>query len=175
MSILNVEIKAKSEKNEYIRNLLKSLNAYFKGEDHQIDTYFKTNRGRLKMREGNIENNLIYYERDNTKGPKNADITLFKSHPDSTLKELLTKSNGILTMVDKKREIYFIENVKFHLDRVNDLGTFLEIEAIDKNRTIGKEKLLKQCHHYMDLFKISESDLISVSYSDLILEKQSRS
>lgn len=172
MSILNIEIKAKSENNDEIRSILKLKKAEFNGEDHQIDTYFNTKSGRLKLREGNIENNLIHYERENTKGPKKSDITLFKSNPSSTLKELLTKAIGILTIVDKKREIYFIENVKFHIDTVEELGTFIEIEAIDKNRTIGKEKLLQQCQHYLDLFKISESNLISVSYSDLLLEKQ---
>ena len=171
MSILNVEIKAKSEKNKSIREILKARNATFKGEDHQIDTYFNTNNGRLKLREGNIENKLIYYKRENKKGPKNTEIILFNSSPDSTLKQLLTESNGILTKVDKKREIYFIENVKFQLDNVKGLGTYIEIEAIDKEGNIGQEKLLEQCKHFMELFNLSESDLVSVSYSDLILEK----
>ncbi|HCV82885.1 MAG TPA: adenylate cyclase, partial [Zunongwangia profunda] len=86
-------------------------------------------------------------------------------------KQLLTISNGILTIVDKKREIYFIDNVKFQLDTVKDLGTFIEIEATDVNKNKSKEDLLNQCEFYMELFKLSESDLISVSYSDLILEK----
>ena len=73
--------------------------------------------------------------------------------------------------MDKKREIYFIDNVKFHIDGVEDLGTFIEIEAIDKDGSIGKEKLLEQCQSFLDLFKIPQEDLISVSYSDLLLRK----
>lgn len=57
------------------------------------------------------------------------------------------------------------------MDTVESLGTFVEIEAIDKNG-IGKEKLLEQCNFYMSQFKISKEDLISVSYSDLILRKR---
>ncbi len=83
----------------------------------------------------------------------------------------MVNSNGVLTVVDKKREIYFIDNVKFHIDTVQDLGTFMEIEAIDDGGDIGKEKLLQQCNEYLKSFEISESDLISVSYSDLLLEK----
>ena len=171
MSNLNIEIKAKSNNNSEIRKILQSKSADFKGIDHQIDTYFKTNEGRLKLREGNIENKLIFYKRQDKKGPKKSDYILYSSKPNSSLKQLLTISNGILTIVDKKREIYFIDNVKFQLDTVKDLGTFIEIEATDVNKNKSKEDLLNQCEFYMELFKLSESDLISVSYSDLILEK----
>lgn len=171
MKHINIEIKARSNNHEKIRGFLKSHNADFKGIDHQIDTYFQVNKGRLKLREGNIENYLIYYERENKEGPKQSDIILFKSNPGSSLKSILVNANGILTIVDKKREIYFIENVKFHIDTVEELGTFMEIEAIDEDGSIGKEKLLEQCNEYLKLFEISESDLISVSYSDLLLGK----
>ncbi|MBU0661014.1 class IV adenylate cyclase [Patescibacteria group bacterium] len=168
---LNIEIKAKSNNQEAIRDILKSKNADFKGVDHQIDTYFKVNNGRLKLREGNIENKLIHYQRENKEGPKQSDVTLYNFVPNSSLKDILTKSLGILTIVDKKREIYFIDNVKFHIDVVEDLGTFVEIEAIDKDGSIGKEKLLEQCNFYLNLFEICEEDLISLSYSDLLLKK----
>ncbi|MAQ40970.1 class IV adenylate cyclase [Mesonia oceanica] len=171
MGNLNIEIKAKSNNNSEIRKILQSKSADFKGIDHQIDTYFKTNEGRLKLREANIENKLIFYKRQDKKGPKKSDYIIYCSEPNSSLKQLLTISNGILTIVDKKREIYFIDNVKFQLDTVKDLGTFIEIEATDVNKNKSKEDLLNQCEFYMELFKLSESDLISVSYSDLILEK----
>lgn len=170
MSHINIEIKARCNNQDKIRHILKLQNADFKGIDHQIDTYFKVKNGRLKLREGNIENFLIYYERGNTVAAKQSDVTLFKTEPGSTLKEILTKANGILAVVDKKREIYFVENIKFHLDTVQNLGTFVEIEAIDKSGSIGKEKLLAQCEKYMKLFQIPKSDLISNSYSDLLLE-----
>ncbi len=171
MTNKNIEIKAKSNNQDFIREILKSRNADFKGVDHQIDTYFKVNNGRLKLREGKIENQLIHYLRENKKGPKQSDFTLFKSDPKSSLKEVLTKALGVLVVVDKKREIYFIDNVKFHIDIVKDLGTFVEIEAIDNDGTIGKDKLLKQCQFFLELFEISQEDLISVSYSDLLLLK----
>lgn len=170
MGLLNVEIKAKSDKPSKIRELLNSKKAIHKGIDHQIDTYFSVKHGRLKLREGNIENNLIHYFRENKEGPKQSKITLFKSEPDSTLKDILTNSIGILCVVDKIREIYFIDNVKFHIDTVKDLGTFVEIEAIDKDGTIGEIELLNQCEFYLELFGIPKGNLVSVSYSDLILE-----
>ena len=171
MAHLNIEIKAKSVDNDKIRGLLRSNNADFKGIDHQIDTYFKVHLGRLKLREGEIENHLIYYQREDIEGPKRSDVILFKSNPKSSLKDILTKSLGVMVVVDKKREIYFVENVKFHIDDVKDLGIFVEIEAIDTSGEIGKDRLLEQCRYYMDLFEIDQQSLISVSYSDLLLQK----
>lgn len=169
MPHLNIEIKAKYDNHKKIRDILLSRKADFRGLDHQIDTYFKTNKCRLKLREGNIENFLIFYERENKAGPKKSKVILFKSESKSVLKEILKRSLGILTTVDKKREIYFIDNVKFHLDRVKGLGSFIEIEAIDRNGSIGKKKLLLQCQFYLKLFNIKKKDLIPDSYSDLLL------
>src|SRR3989344_4946877 len=150
MAHINIEIKAKCRYQDEIRYILKQRGADFKGIDHQIYTYFKVNHGRLKLREGNIENYLIYYDREDKAGPKQSNVGLYRTEPSSALKDLLTKSLGILVTVDKRREIYFIENIKFHLDNVKDLGTFVEIEAIDKDGDIGKDRLLEQCQLYMD-------------------------
>ena len=171
MKRLNIEIKARCNDHEKIRSILKSRNADFKGTDHQIDTYFKVDNGRLKLREGNIENFLVFYEREDKEGPKKSDVILFKSDPSSSLKGILLKSLGALVVVDKQREIYFIENVKFHIDTVMNLGTFMEIEAIDSDGSYKKEKLLEQCQSYLKLFGIPKDDLVSVSYSDLLLKK----
>ena len=73
-------------------------------------------------------------------------------------------------VVDKIRRIYFIDNVKFHFDRVVGLGTFVEVEAIDKGGDMNINLLKQQCSHYATLFEIKEVDYISHSYSDLILE-----
>ena len=160
MNHTNIEIKAKINNPDRIQGVLRSHKADFKGTDHQIDTYFKVSTGRLKLREGNIENCLIYYQRVDQAGPKQSDVILYKTGLNSPLKQILTQSLGELAVVDKEREIYFIDNVKFHIDRVNGLGLFMEIEAIDADGDIGKSKLLEQCHYYMQILGISKKDLI---------------
>jgi len=125
----------------------------------------------LKLREGNIENYLVFYERENINGPKQTNVIIYENCQTSTLKDILTESLGKFVEVYKKREIFFIENVKFHLDTVKDLGTFVEIEAIDKDGDIGKDKLLEQCNYYLNLFGIDSKDLIANSYSDMISAK----
>lgn len=169
MPHLNIEIKARCTDPTHIVHFLKENQADFRGEDHQIDTYFHTQSGRLKLREGNIEHSLIYYERPDQKGPKAAEIILIPQPPEE-IKALLEKTNGIKVVVDKVRRIYFIDNVKFHIDTVQDLGAFVEIEAIDLDGSIGREKLLKQCNYYLQAFRIPEEDLLTASYSDMLLQ-----
>lgn len=171
MGIQIIEIKARCNDSEKIRNILKNHEAEFKGVDHQIDTYFKVANGRLKLREGNIENTLIHYHRPNQAGPKKSEVSLFRPPLDPDLKTVLTKANGILTVVDKQREIYFIDNVKFHIDEVKNLGSFVEIEAIDEDGSIGLEKINAQCQHYVELFNIAKQDLMINSYSDMLLQQ----
>ena len=170
MPVNIIEIKAKCLDAETIKNILESNNADFKGIDHQIDTYFKSPIGRLKLREGNIENTLIHYNRPNQAGPKNSQVTYLRLTPNSGIKAVLIAAMEILTIVDKKRSIYFIDNVKFHLNEVKHLGSFVEIEAIDETGEIGLTKLKEQCDYFMELFAIRFEDLIEVSYSDLMLE-----
>jgi len=171
MNHLNVEFKARCEHPERVRKVLSKYNAKFAGIDHQIDTYFNCSQGRLKLREGNIENSLIHYERDDQSGPKQSLVTLFQTEPQTSLKYLLTKALGVKIIVDKKREIYFIDNVKFHLDEVMSLGSFVEVEAIDLEGNLGKTYLQQQCQKYLDEFNIKPEQLISCSYSDLLLAR----
>lgn len=177
MSIRNIEIKAHSARHTEIRRILKDLGADFRGVDHQVDTYFRVSNGRLKLREGCIENNLIHYQRSNEGGPRESRVTLFSCKPlegvdPSTvhpLKKILSEALEVLVVVDKKREIYFLDNVKFHIDSVDALGEFVEIEAIDTDGSIGPEELRRQCERYISLFGISEDEMVAESYSDMLI------
>lgn len=168
---LNVEIKARSSDHTFIRNYLRENNAEFRGTDYQTDTYFNVAEGRMKLRQGNIENSLIHYSRENVAGPKKSNVILYPVTEPSNLLQLLTHALGVKVTVSKQREIWFIGNVKFHLDHVDGLGNFIEIEAIDKEGNIGKVKLTEQCSFYMHAFRIVPSDLLQNSYSDMFLEK----
>ena len=136
MPYINIEIKARTNKTEQIRQFLVDNNADYKGLDIQTDTYFNVLKGRLKLRQGNIENNLIFYDRQNSSGPKQSDFDLTEVKDIDTLKSILTKAIGVKVVVTKKREIYFIRNIKFHLDTLEELGQFVEIEATNKNTNL---------------------------------------
>ena len=170
MSHLNVEIKAIVNDPSFIRNYLVDHSAIFKGIDEQTDTYFNVHAGRLKLREGNIENNLIFYNRTNQAGPKSSNFNLVKIDDAKELKEVLERSCGIKMIVRKKREIYYIDNVKFHIDEVPGLGSFIEIEAGNILAEKTESELLDQCNFYLKELGIKEEDLVSESYSDLLMK-----
>lgn len=168
---LNIEFKATTASIEAAENKLKTLNPVFIGIDHQIDTYYNVQNGRLKLREGNIENALIYYERENTSDAKQSKVILYNHVPSTELKDLLAKVHGVKVVVDKKRKIYFVDNVKFHFDTVENLGSFIEVEAIDKDGSISIEMLQQQCDYYAKFLGVEQSDYLSLSYSDMLLAK----
>jgi predicted adenylyl cyclase CyaB len=92
--------------------------------------------------------------------------------PGLPLGQVLAGALDVLAVVDKTREIHYLDNVKFHVDTVEDLGSFVEIEAIDADGSIGADRLLEQCRAYLELFGIAGDDLVAGSYSDLILQRK---
>jgi len=95
-------------------------------------------------------------------------VLLYQHAPDPSLKAILIKVLGIKVVVEKNRKIYFIGHVKFHFDTVPGLGTFVEVEAIDRTGEIGISQLQQDCEKYAALFNIQAADHIACSYSDMI-------
>ncbi len=166
MDVINIEIKARCANPIIIREILLSKHAEFKGTDYQTDTYFSVPRGRLKLREGNIENNLIFYFRVDEAGPKKSDCILYKPEDSPALKRILERSLGIRTVVRKTREIWYLDNIKIHIDQLESLGSFVEIEAKQEGE-LTEADLYRQCHSLLSEFGIKEEELVSESYSDM--------
>ncbi|MDX2284892.1 MAG: class IV adenylate cyclase [Bacteroidia bacterium] len=164
---LNIEIKARTKERGRLREILLEAGARFHGEDQQTDTYFHTPEGRLKLREGFIERNLIFYRRGDQAGPKASEVFLYRPDEAPLLRELLTAALGVRQVVNKRREIYFAENVKFHLDLVEGLGEFVEIEAIDMDGHADEARLRAQCAAWMERLGIRAEDLLEGSYSEM--------
>ena len=173
MKIVNFEFKARIKDEQRVRDALKTLNARSIGTDHQVDTYFRVPSGRLKVREGRIENALIFYRRSNARRARQSAVEMMLLPRRNSLRAILARAFATLAVVDKRREIYFVKNVKIHLDRVRQLGKFLEVEAI--SRTGDVKKIRSQARHFQQLFGISAKDIVAESYSDLILAKNLRS
>jgi predicted adenylyl cyclase CyaB len=173
VKLLNFEFKARLTNEPRVREVLKRLNARFIGTDHQIDTYFRVPSGRLKVREGRLENALIFYRRSNIRRARKSAVELMLLPRRNSLRAILASAVGTLAVVDKRREIYFVKNVKIHLDRVRQLGNFLEVEAI--SRSGDAKKIQSQARQVQELFGITTKDIVAESYSDLILAKNLRS
>ncbi|MEN9685198.1 MAG: hypothetical protein RLZZ28_984, partial [Bacteroidota bacterium] len=170
MSFINIEIKAKCFHPEKVEAFLIAAGARFVGLDRQKDSYFHVPSGRLKLRQGNIENSLIFYQRPDQEGPKQSDFHLSKINDGIATEQLLARALGIKVVVSKNRKIFYLNNVKFHLDEVPGLGSFVEIEAgnlTDPSKTVNDLK--EQCAYFMRAFELREEDLINNSYSDMLL------
>jgi len=95
MKIRNYEFKARVDDPREYENSLLTLDPEFRGTDLQTDTYFNVKQGRLKLREGNNENALISYHREDTAGSKLSEVVFYRHAPDAALKEILVKQFGI--------------------------------------------------------------------------------
>ena len=127
----NVEIKARVDDLEGLRHRLATLP--IRGEEHldQIDTFFRVAHGRLKLREfadGSAE--LIYYERPDNGGVKLSQYERLPLPKPTALKQVLTTSLGVRGTVTKHRDVYLVGQTRIHLDTVDGLGTFLELEVV---------------------------------------------
>ena len=171
MRIANFEFKVKVDNLDELEDHLRKLNPRYVGEDYQTDTYFQVEEGRLKLRQGNIENSLIHYNRENVAESKLSEVTLYRTECPHDLKDTISKVLPIRVIVNKVRKIYFVDNVKFHFDKVEGLGEFLEVEAIDDSSKFSSEELKGQCNKYFQYFELDKDQLIDLSYSDLLYNK----
>lgn len=131
MGHLNVEFKARTAEPERVLALLEQLGAQEQGLDSQTDVYYRAARGRLKLRRGNIENSLIHYDREDQSGAKRSKVHLAALPDDWDPDQVLDAALERDVVVHKQRHILWLDNVKFHVDDVVGLGTFIEVEAID--------------------------------------------
>jgi adenylate cyclase, class 2 len=167
MQTYNTALKARLGHPDPIRAFLMEHQARLAATDHQKDTYFHVPHGKLKLRQGTVETALIHYD-PSLADPCAGDPGYVPVIEESCgLLDLLNRALGIRVVVEKTREIYFIDNVKFHLDEVKGLGYFLEIEAVDVDDSTTTAELAAQCCRYRDALGIREEDLLTRSYSDL--------
>jgi len=172
-----VELKAKVDDLDVVRRKLTSLGAHCKGTFPQIDFYFNVPEGRLKLRqvEGIDEAELVYYERENIAGPKRSDVFILEIRKPAVFKILLEKLLKTRAIVEKVREIYRYQGallaskrqcVKIHLDKVKELGTFVEFEMETSDQTVERDRQI--LGNLIKELGIKPEQLERLSYVDLI-------
>ncbi|HIE14019.1 TPA: CYTH domain-containing protein [Candidatus Bathyarchaeota archaeon] len=161
-----IEIKAKVDNLNIVREKLYDLGAVKVGIFRQIDTYFDVPEGRLKLRETEDSEilELVYYERENIPGPKRSKVYVLRFKKSNNIQDKLDKILKKTVIVDKIREIYLYKGTKIHLDNVRGLGMFVEFEK--KVCNIERDKEFLRC--LMKKLSLNEKHLESFSYSDLV-------
>jgi predicted adenylyl cyclase CyaB len=151
-----------------LREIAQRLATHPAETQHQVDTYFQSRRGRLKLREINDQRaELIWYERADQKQPKTSRYGLVSIDDPPALKQALAATIGIRVIVEKQREIYLYDNVRIHLDLVVDLGTYLEFESV-LGAHIDAETGTAQVNFLIGEFGIRDDDLCTGSYAEML-------
>jgi predicted adenylyl cyclase CyaB len=164
----NIEIKARARDFNAIRSRAEVLSDTPVEVIPQIDTFFSTEKGRLKLRElGPSRAQLIYYERPDQNGPKRSDYHIFETGDPINLKTTLSLALGTRGIVRKTRYLYLVGQTRVHLDDVEGLGQFMELEVVlnpyqsDHDGQAIAEDLMSQ-------LGIEKGDLLEGAYMDLM-------
>ena len=168
----NVEIKARATDFAAQRARAFELSGESPELLTQEDTFFSTRRGRLKLRRfSDAEGELIYYERPDAQGPTESRYLILPTREPAVLRDALSKALGISGVVRKRREVYHVAGTRVHMDTVEGLGEFIELEAVlgpDESQEDGRARVRELAGE----LGISDGDLIDRAYIDLLLERR---
>jgi adenylate cyclase class IV len=164
----NIEIKARARDFAGLRRRAEALSDGPVEIIPQVDTFFYTPAGRLKLREfGPARAQLVYYARSDGSGPKRSDYHLFETTDPENLKAVLMPALGVRGIVRKTRYLYMVGQTRVHLDDVDGLGQFVELEVVlsagqsDLEGQALAEKLMRE-------LGILEEDLLQGAYMDML-------
>jgi adenylate cyclase class IV len=188
----NFEFKARVRDFAAVHEVLGKRRAHFAGILEQIDTYFHAPRGRLKLREirrhspaehkVGVEFQLIFYQRADKAAIRRSDYSIVPLDHADDLRELLATALGIHLVIRKSRELFLLgykggaadENgihIRIHLDRVEELGEFVEVEAL-AGGDISAVQAAQEAQALLEEFGIPQGDLMTGAYADLLAEKR---
>ncbi|MFH1742809.1 MAG: class IV adenylate cyclase [bacterium] len=167
----NTEIKARVTDFAQLKTVAEKLSESPGQIIDQEDVFFRVPKGRLKLRILSPNSGaLIFYERENQPGPKQSDYTVVRTEDPSTLRLVLESALGVLGVVRKTRILYWVGQTRIHLDEVEELGQFLELEVVMRpDQTI--EEGTRIAVELMEKLGIREKDLIEGAYLDLLLNR----
>ncbi|MGE8628330.1 class IV adenylate cyclase [Achromobacter denitrificans] len=164
----NVEIKARVASLDAIEPLAAALSGQEPVSIAQDDTFFACANGRLKLRafaDGTGE--LIFYRRSDETGPKESFYVISRTDTPDTLREALTLAYGTAGRIRKQRLLFMAGRTRIHLDRVEGLGEFLELEVVLRDgETL--EAGMEEARSLMAALGVAPEQLLSGAYVDLL-------
>ena len=164
----NVEIKARLTDRDAVEARAAQLSDSGPALIEQDDTFYPSATGRLKLRrfaDGSGE--LIYYERDDTAGPKGSFYLVTPQADPDSLDASLQHAIGLRGRVRKQRTLYLIGRTRVHLDRVEHLGDHLELEVVMADGE-SLDHGVAEAERLCALLGIAPDDLIEGAYIDLL-------
>jgi adenylate cyclase class IV len=166
----NIEIKARIDSVERVALIAATLADSGPVEIAQDDTFFRCENGadRLKLRTFAPDRaELIFYRRANSSGPKESFYLITPTTTPDALRESLTLAWGQAGRVRKQRRLFLVGRTRVHLDRVEGLGEFLELEVVLKEGE-SAEAGVAEAHALMAQLGIGADRLVQGAYVDLL-------
>jgi predicted adenylyl cyclase CyaB len=164
----NVEIKARIDTVESLAPRAAAIATAGPTEIFQDDTFFCCNGGRLKLRAfSDSAGELIFYRRADMPGPKESFYVRSPTSEPNSLREALSLAYGVAGRVVKQRTLFLVGRTRVHLDRVRDLGEFLELEVVlrdDEPTEVGTH----EAHELMACLGVDSGQFIEGAYVDLL-------
>ena len=164
----NVEIKARVEDRDALVRRAQALATEGPVEIAQDDTFFHCESGRLKLRAfADDRGELIFYRRANVSGPKESFYVRSPTSSPGTLRESLALAYGVAGRVRKQRTLFLCGRTRIHIDRVDGLGDFVELEVVlDEGESA--EAGMGEAHDLMARLGIDAARLVEGAYVDLL-------
>ena len=164
----NIEIKARVPDPEALLARAEALATEETQTILQTDTFFQVPTGRLKVREfADGSGELICYERPDGEGPKTSTYDIARTGDGAALRRVLAAALDVRGVVSKKRLLVMVGRTRIHLDEVEGLGSFMELEVVlagDDSRSQGE----KEAAELMEKLGITSADLVRGAYIDLL-------
>ena len=165
----NVELKSRDPDPARTLELARRLGASDEGEIAQRDTYFGGSRARVKLREQTPgDDELIAYRRPDDAQERVSEYLRVPVPDAAALKEALDAAYGTKVVVSKKRQLLLWENVRIHLDEVEGLGSYVELEGLVEGDDDGPAR--ERVQRLRSELEIDDADLVAGSYSDLLTD-----
>jgi predicted adenylyl cyclase CyaB len=168
----NIEIKATVEDVEQMRRTVEALGGIPCQVLHQEDIFFHTGAGRLKIRLcSQSDPELIFYNRIDTPQPTESEYTICKVPQSELLTQILSAALGIAGVVRRRRLLFLIDKTRIHLDEVEGLGTFIELEVVLQPGDMPEDGQAIS-NDLMDRLDIRPEHLVACAYIDLLSQDQ---
>lgn len=167
----NIEIKARIESVEALAPRVAQIANEGPTEIFQDDTFFQCATGRLKLRAfSERHGELIFYRRSNQAGPKESFYVRSPTAEPASLREALSLAYGEAGRVRNQRTLYLVGRTRVHLDTVEGLGHFLELEVV-LSEGESSQAGVEVAHRLMEQFGVEPAQLIEGAYVELLAEK----
>lgn len=164
---VNLEIKVKLKSHKNVKTILNSIGAEFMGILKQKDIYYKGKSQLLKLRIQGNKNEFIRYNRDESGKTRwsNYDIIDMQG---KKIPEFLQSILTVETIVEKRRELWYFDDTRIHLDTVKGLGQFLELETLVLKK--GRKDAEKRFNYMVNTLDLDVKGQIRSSYRTLMLK-----